>query len=294
MSLPSTNERTCLLTGARGYLGSHIATRLRELGWRVVALVRNPGERSEEIRFRLGERLPPEKLAGASALIHCAYDFAAVGWKEIHRINVLGSETLFRSAKAAGVERLVFISSISAYENCRSLYGKAKLETEALARAHHATVLRPGLIWGMPSAGMFGRLEKQVANAGVLPLFGEGSQIQFMAHETDLARHICAWASGELSASIEPVTLAHEQPWPFRQILEELARFRGKRVRFLPVPWRAAWAGLKAAESIGYPLRFRSDSLVSLMHQNPSPSFALQKQFSLAFRPFRLPPQSSI
>ena len=56
----------------------------------------------------------------------------------------------------------------------------------------------------------------------------------------------------------------------------------------LPVPWRLVWAALKAAEISGVPTRFRSDSLVSLMYQNPQPSFLLQRELNVNCRPFRL------
>ncbi len=293
MTSPITDQRTCLLTGAHGYLGSRVALSLREQGWRVISLVRASANQNSELRFQLGDSIPPQTLAGAQALIHCAYDFTPRVWDEIHRVNVRGTDALFRSARAAGVKRIIYISSISAYENCRSLYGKAKLETEALARTHGAAVLRPGLIWGLPAAGVFGRLEHQVTNSRFLPLFGGGTQIQYLTHETDLSRHISAWASGNLPILDEPITLAHEQPWTFRQLLEALAFSKKRRIHFVLVPWRAVWLLLKSAEFAGCPFNFRSDSLVSLMHQNPSPSFAQQRRLGLSFRPFELSSQPS-
>jgi nucleoside-diphosphate-sugar epimerase len=280
--------RTCLVTGTRGYLGSRVKKALEQQGWRVVELTRAPTAGSSAIQFQLGQAVAPKDLAGAQALVHCAYDFQPLSWEALHRVNVAGSEHLFRAAREAKVERLVYISSISAFRGCRSLYGRAKLETEALARAHEAVVLRPGLIWSDSPAGMFGRLVAQVERARLLPLFGGGTQLQYLVHEEDLARQICGWAAGTLASQAEPVTLAHEKPWSFRQLLEEIARAQGKRLTFLPVPWRAVWMALKLAEGLGRPLNFRSDSLVSLMYQNPNPSFAAQEALGIRCRPFGL------
>ena len=83
------------------------------------------------------------------------------------------------------------------------------------------------------------------------------------------------------------LTAANDQPWPFRQLLSEIARGLDKKLKFIPLPWRLVWAGLKSAEACGLRLNFRSDSLVSLMHQNPKPDFSPNAAAGLICRPFR-------
>ena len=82
------------------------------------------------------------------------------------------------------------------------------------------------------------------------------------------------------------MTAAHGQGWSFRQILEEIARARGKRIGFLKLPWRFVWLAIKSFEVAGIPLDFRSDSLVSLMNQDLHPSFAATHAAGYAFRRF--------
>jgi nucleoside-diphosphate-sugar epimerase len=280
---------TCLVTGTNGYLGRRVKTALEQRGWRVIELTRTPKPGSSAAKFQLGEAVSPEVLAGAQALVHCAYDFKQLAWSDIHRINVAGSEKLLRAARSAKIENIVYISSISAFDECRSLYGKAKLETEKIAHSLGAFVIRPGLIYGDSPDGMFGKLISQVEKARVLPLFGGGSQIQYLIHEQDLTAFIGDCAAGKMAAPKTPVTLAHEHPWTFRQLLEAIARARGKKLAFLPVPWRLVWAGIKGAELCRVPLNFRSDSLVSLVYQNPKPSFAEQQELKLVRQPFVMP-----
>ena len=277
-----------MVTGAGGYVGSRLKQALRQQAWHVAELSRAPRTGSPAIRFQLGEEVAPESLAGAEALVHCAYDFAPVSWNAICRINVSGSEKLFRAARQAKIERLIYISSMSAFESCRSWYGKAKLETEALAAAAEAVILRPGLIWGTSAGGPFGRLVAQVDRSRILPLFDRGSPVQYLVHEEDVSQIVCRCAAGALPPPSQPLTVAHEQPWEFRQVLEEIARARGKRLILVPVPWRVVWAWLRLAEVLRLPLRFHSDNLVSLMHQNPQPSFAAQRQLGIRCRPFRM------
>ena len=279
-------QPTCLVTGAGGYLGRRVKAALEQRGWRVIELTRNPKPGSGAVKFQLGGEVSPEVFSGATALVHCAYDFQQLSWTDIHRVNVVGSEKLLRAARLAKLANIVYISSISAFPGCRSLYGQAKLETETIAHAVGALVIRPGLIYGDSPDGMFGKLIGQVEKARVLPLFGGGSQIQYLVHEQDLTAFIADGAAGKISAPQTAVTVAHEQPWTFRQILEAIARAKGKKLSFLPVPWRLVWAAIKGAEGCRVPLSFRSDSLVSLIYQNPHPSFAEQRELKIRCRAF--------
>jgi nucleoside-diphosphate-sugar epimerase len=238
--------------------------------------------------FQLGADISPPALAGVTALVHCAYDFRPLRRAEIRAVNVEGTRKLLSAGRAAGIGKIVCLSSISAYDGCRSLYGQAKLEIEKIALDQGALVIRPGLVYGGGPGGMFGRLVGQVRQSSVLPIFGDGSQIQFLVHNEDLAAFIEKFAAGKITAGPALLSAAHAEPWPFKQLLLEIARRLGKKIRFVPLPWRLVWAGLKSAETCGLRLNFRSDSLVSLMHQNPNPDFSPNAQAGLVCRPFEI------
>ncbi len=288
---PDSNPRTVMITGSRGYLGGCVTAKFKQAGWKVVELTRNPSP--EDVRdgravpFHLGGKISAAQLPAAGALVHCAYDFTLRDWKRICTINVLGAEALFEAARAAGVARRIFISSMSAFDGCKSLYGRAKLELEGRLRSAEVFAVRPGLIYGDHPGGIFGNLVKQTGHSPFLPLAGGGRPVLCLTHQDDLCDAILRHASGEIPGVSEPVTAAHEQGWTFRSILEALARAQGRRPRFVPVPWRLAWLAMKTGEVCRLPLQFRSDSLVSLMNQNPSPSFELTRRLGLKFRPFQ-------
>jgi len=61
-------------------------------------------------------------------------------------------------------------------------------------------------------------------------------------------------------------------------------------VTFLPVPWQLVWLGLKGLEVSGARPNFRSDSLISMVYQNPCASFALLRSLGFQCRPFQLSP----
>jgi nucleoside-diphosphate-sugar epimerase len=279
-------KKICAITGSNGYVGGCVKNYLAARGWEILELTRQPKPNSRSVKFQLGAETSPASLAGVAALVHCAYDFKPLHWDEIHEVNVAGSRKILEAARAAKIPKIIFISSISAFDGCRSLYGRAKLEIEKIALANGALVIRPGLIYGNDSGGMFGRLTAQVRQSSVIPLVGDGSQIQFLVHHEDLCAFIEKYAAEKIEIAPQILTAANEQPWAFKQLLLEIARAQNKKIKFIPLPWRLIWAGLKAAELCGLKLNFRSDSLVSLMHQNPQPDFSANSKAGLNCRPF--------
>jgi nucleoside-diphosphate-sugar epimerase len=280
-------KNLCAITGSNGYVGGCIKNYFAARGWEILELTRAPKAGTRAVKFQLGEKISPQSLAGVSALVHCAYDFTSLRWDEIRAVNVEGSRKLFEAARAADVGKIIFISSISAFDGCRSLYGRAKLEIEKIALDCGALVIRPGLVFGNDSGGMFGKLVAQLRRSSLIPLIGDGSQIQFLVHNEDLSTLIENWASGEIKISSGIFTAANERPWVFKQLLLEIAHGQNNKIKFIPLPWRLVWAGLKTAEICGVRLNFRSDSLISLMNQNAAPDFSPNAAAGLVCRPFQ-------
>lgn len=272
--------KVCLVTGANGYVGGAVCAELERAGWKVRPLSRNPGEGG--VRFQLGSEISPEALRGASALIHCAYDFSSGDYLEVHQVNVEGTRRLFAAARAAGIERIMQVSSMSAFDGCLSNYGRIKMDLEALAREVGASVVRPGLVYGAKAGGVFGQLVKVAGKGGLVPLIGNGLQVQYLVHEEDLARALTEWCEGKNWPTVS-VTIAHEKPLTMKGIIQTLSR---KSLFFVPIPARAVLLGLRVAESLGLKLGFRSDSLVGLLHPNLQPDFSAQRSLGLHPRAF--------
>jgi len=267
------------VTGASGYVGSAIARCFRAHGWQVLELGRGAAQRYE----LAGD--PPADWSGIDALVHCAWDFRLTRWEEIERVNVRGSVRLLEAAHQAGVSRGVFVSSLSCFEGCRSLYGKAKLAVEREALRLGFAVVRPGLVYGERPGGMMGALEKAVTASPVVPLIGDGSHPQYPVHQEDLSELVFALCqTGQPPA--EPVSAASGEAIPFRELLRRIAARYGRKPLFVPVPWPLILAGLKAVEQLGLNPPFRSDSLTGFVFQNPAPNFDAAHQLS-TFRPFR-------
>ena len=159
---------------------------------------------------------------------------------------------LFEAAQRAGVERIIFVSTISAFEGCRSAYGRSKLQVEKLLQGSANTVFRFGLVFGERPGGVFGGIRQQVQKSRILPIIGSGVNPQYLLHEKTLAEAVLRAVRGEF-ASVQgaPITLAHPQPWRFRDLVESIAASEGRRVTFVPVPWQLLYAGIRTGEALG-------------------------------------------
>ena len=277
----------CAITGAGGYVGSAMARFFHERGWEVLALGRRPGpEGSCHVPYELGADLRPLPWQGVDALVHCAYDFRPTKWDAIQAVNVAGSKALLRAACENGVRRIVFISSLSAFPGCQSLYGKAKMEIESAALELGCEVVRPGLVWARKPGAMLGALESAVTRQRFVPLIGDGSYPQYLVFDEDLAHLVFALCQADATAVRRPISAAHPEKHSLRSLLERLAKKHDCEPRFVPVPWRLMFYGLKTLEALGLPAPFRSDSLLGIVFQNPAPDFQLREMPQITFRPF--------
>ena len=165
-----------VITGATGFIGSHVAMRLARAGHQVVATGRNPqkvpalGTEPGIALARLELKDPTSwapALAGADVLVH-----VALGWGEgalpMLQADTAASVGLFEAAHAAGVRKIIYTSSTAAVGEQRGddredgplrptdYYGATKASTEMFARAFARTtkvsvhVIRPGYIFGEP------------------------------------------------------------------------------------------------------------------------------------------------
>ena len=111
------------VTGATGFVGSHVARLLAEKGAQLRLLVR-PSSRTENIADLNAERVVGDLsdaaslkkgMEGCEAVFHVAADYRL--WvrrpKEMYNANVEGTRAILNAAQAAGVRRLVYTSSVA-------------------------------------------------------------------------------------------------------------------------------------------------------------------------------------
>ena len=116
-----------LVTGATGFLGAHIARELLKDGASVRVLVRNGSDKRNlagiDVEIAQGDLLDRESLAaavrGCDTLFHAAADYRL--WTKnpagMYAANVDGTENVLRAALAAGLEKVVYTSSVGTLGN---------------------------------------------------------------------------------------------------------------------------------------------------------------------------------
>ncbi|MEI7729938.1 MAG: NAD(P)-dependent oxidoreductase [Verrucomicrobiota bacterium] len=203
-----------LLTGATGFVGSHILDVLRERAIPTVLLLRRASSRTliqrhlANVTIVEGDLTQPERLQAAMAqathVIHCAGLTKTLRIPDFYAINQQGTRNVVNAANQAGnqIQRFIHISSLAAAGPATpdhpklesdtpspvSHYGKSKLGGETEVRAHcHSphTIIRPSAVYG-PRDAEFLRLFKAV-QAHLLPSFGGGKQALSLVYARDLA-----------------------------------------------------------------------------------------------------------
>jgi nucleoside-diphosphate-sugar epimerase len=266
----TTQSRVAAVTGAGGYLGSQICQTLESRGWQVIRLTGSAARsHGQVVSYNLAAPITPqvsEALASADALIHAAYDLTLTNPADIRRVNVEGTRRLLKAAQDAGTGRIIVLSSMSAFTGTTQLYGRAKLEIEAITVESGGCAVRPGLVHGKQPGGMAGALRK-LTTLPVVPVIAGGAGL-YTVWEEDLMAAIALLAE---AASLEPgtISLAHPDKVTLVDLMNAFAAGENRRRRFVPVPWQLVYSALKAGELMRLRLPFRADSLLGLVHTAP-------------------------
>ena len=251
-----------LVTGATGFVGSHLAALLAQRGDTVFCLARRP----EQAAFiaSLGAFVAPgsledgdslaQALRGVDQVYHLAGLTAAGSEREFLDVNEGGTSRLLGAIGAAvpNLKRFVHVSSIAAVgptghggllaedSPCRPLtaYGRSKLAGEAVVRRAAAlpwTIVRPPVVYGPRDRELL-RLFR-IARRGFAPVFGMGRQELSLVYVTDLVEGIAA-AGREPAALGQTYHLAHPEIVRSRDLARAIGRaVRGGRAPLIiPVP----------------------------------------------------------
>ncbi len=167
---------TIAITGATGFVGRHVALKLKSEGFHVRLLVRTPEaamwlDGFEVIQGALEDTESLKWLTdNAHAVIHCAGAIKARHGDEFENVNYRGTKAIAEAAKAAGVKRFIHLSSLAAREPALSDYAASKRRSEMAVREAGlediSTILRPPAIYGpgdRATLDLFRQMSRSVA-----------------------------------------------------------------------------------------------------------------------------------
>jgi nucleoside-diphosphate-sugar epimerase len=267
MSTQRSNDGPIVVTGATGMLGRHLCAHLAGGGREVRALVRDPtaltglppGVRVG--RCNLPDVIDESLLAGAAAVVHCAYGTRVTDLAELRRVNEDGTQRLFDASRRAGVPRFVFVSTIAADPGAPNYYARSKHEQESRLDPDRDLVVRPGLIMAKEGHGLFQQLRDTTRRTRVVPLFGGGVQPLQTVHVDD----VCEAFGHALDRGITgALNVAEPAPVDFATFMRMLADRLQVKCLFIRLPFAPMLTAVRLIESMRLPFPLRSESLLGI------------------------------
>ena len=138
------------ITGATGFIGGHLATRLSSEGHEVVRIGRrSTGEEITKAPLDDVDQLVAA-FAGCQAVAHCAGINREVDNETFKRVHVEGTRNVAEAARRAGVEKIVLMSFLRARPDCASPYHESKWAAEEIVRecGLDYTIIKAGVVYG--------------------------------------------------------------------------------------------------------------------------------------------------
>ena len=227
--------KTVLISGANGFIATHIGQKLKNSGLRTVGISRSSQSIPYFDAVYKGSLMRPlEEIFEKEEIhtfIHCANH---VGTND-YEINVEGTRLWAEQAKQKGVHLQIFLSSTSAREGSASSYGRAKFELERWFTSNDQIVLRLGLVVG--NGGVFRNMVFLVKKYPVMPFPDKGrakvylTGIDFLC---DVIRDIVQ--IGEPIPGAALWNLFQPDPVTVREVLKEIKRQYKTLCAFLSIP----------------------------------------------------------
>ena len=193
-----------LVIGGSGFLGSHVADKLSDAGFKVSIFDISPSKWiRDDQEFIEGSILDKDSLSDAITGKKYVYHFAGIadiGESKISpektiELNILGTTNVIQGCVEKKVNRFIFASSMYVYSSFGSFYNASKKSSEIIIEAFNQeygldfTFLRYGSLYG-PRAQDWNGINsfiKQIVYEGELDYFGSGEEKREYIHASDAA-----------------------------------------------------------------------------------------------------------
>lgn len=205
MNNSSVSDKTVVVFGASGFLGSHVADALSEAGYQVRLFdhVSSPYKRIDQ-EMIVGDIMDINQVIEAARGAYAVYNFAAIAdIDEAHNkpiatatINVLGNMHVLEATRIVGANRFIFASSVYVYSESGSFYRASKQAAERFTETYHDrygldyTILRYGSLYGQRADlrnGIYRMLHEAIQKHSIT-YHGSGNAMREYIHVEDAAR----------------------------------------------------------------------------------------------------------
>jgi nucleoside-diphosphate-sugar epimerase len=257
------------ITGATGFVGSHLLERLRDAEVAVLVRGERPAASGTEARHRLvrgalaDEAALDALVAEADVVYHVAGLVAARSEAEFLAVNRDGAAAVARACRG-GARRLVYVSSLAVtgpseagrpvhddtWPRPVTAYGRSKLAGEDAVRESGVehVIVRPPIVYG-PRDRQLLRLFR-LARRGIVPLLGDGTQQLSLIHAADLADALVA--AGESGLAGRTYHAAHAEAVTQRALASAIGRAVGRDPVLVPLPAPLVRAALSLSGAVSW------------------------------------------
>lgn len=273
-----------LITGATGFIGSHLAKKLCEKEFEVRVLVRKKSSRKRILELsKLGCKLCYGDLNNLSNLpkeVDIIFHLAALvensSYSSYYRVNVIGTENLVKFYLDSNIRNFVFMSSTAAIglahglinENIKcnpvTLYGRSKYETEKLLSKYSeeygfpVTIVRAPTVYGPGEKYSFLKTVKLVKNRAErkIPfiLIDEGKAKTSLCYINNLINFLLLLKNKTNGI----FHVADSRYYTMREIVSTVASTLKLRIRFLSIPKSIAYAYAFLNENLNKIVKIKS------------------------------------
>jgi NADH dehydrogenase len=286
------NDDLIVVTGANGFVGRHVVSRLAQAGYTLRAVVRDRSRYSPppEVAVAEADLVRAESLTGAlegaGTVIHCAAITANL--KEPYpgayqKVNGLGTENLAVAAKAAGVRRLVVISGLGTRPAAAGTYMATRWALEEAVRNSGIphVILQPSVQFG-DGAEFVTALARLIRTSPVVPALGGGrTRFQPIWIEDVVT---CVERSISDDALLNRAhAIGGSEYLTFKEILQAIAEAMGKRRMILPLPMPLARLQARLLSAVMSHPPLTSATLELFAFDNATELDAVERTFG--FRP---------
>ena len=318
-ALTKNKKPLALVTGATGFIGSHLAEALLKDGFRVKALVRPTSDlrwiKGLQLELLSGSlhdrRFLEQAVSGADYIFHLAGAVKAKNPKDFYFHNTQATMNLARSAmnKAPGLKRFVFVSSQAAAgpaeclertvcerDECRPLsdYGRSKLQAEQelleLSGKLPVTIVRPPSVYGPRDTEVL--VYFQWIKLGLALLPGFRTRHAHLIYVKDLVDGMMLAASSQNSLG-KTYFLAEDRSYSWDEISDIISGCLDKKIIKLHIPMQlanlsaifneaGAYALNKPAMLTRQKVREMSQRYWTVSSQAAQKDFGFQCQYDLA------------
>lgn len=195
--------RPVLITGAAGFVGTHVVRELTKRHMKVRGFVRSPSKAAERLAqyavdIHVGdigdEQALRRAMQGCDAVVHLVAIAMEKGRTTFEEVNFEGTRHVLNAMQSVGVRRLVHMSQNFASSSSRYRFLRSKGMAEDAVRASDTawTILRPSVIFG-PEDGFVNVLARLVRLSPIVYPVPGGGRARFQpVHVDDVARVVAS------------------------------------------------------------------------------------------------------